>query len=385
MVAIVDRDFLYELERTSLAPYAARSGATRGRRHQEKSHPYRTEFQRDRERIIHSRAFRRLEYKTQVFINHEGDHYRTRLTHTIEVSQIARSIARALRLNEDLAESIALAHDLGHTPFGHAGERQLNELLKDHGGFEHNRQSLRVVDELEKRYADFSGLNLTWETREGIIKHSSEHDHPEAGDFSPGSQPSLEAQIIDLADEIAYNNHDLDDGLSSGILAPGDVKKLALWSMGEERYNREAKGDVKIRRQGIIRSIIDLLVSDLIGNTARRLKEFSITTYDGVLQAGEKMVSFSADTTAANDELKRFLMDNLYQHYRVARMTMKAENVIRDLFTIYTQHPNTLPEDYQKKFSKDGVVLTATDYIAGMTDRFALEEHQKLTDPMIRV
>ena len=385
MISIVDRDFLYELERTSLAPYAARSGATRGRRHPEPPHPYRTEFQRDRERIIHSRAFRRLEYKTQVFINHEGDHYRTRLTHTIEVSQISRSIARALRLNEDLAESIALAHDLGLTPFGHAGERQLNDLLKDHGGFEHNRQSLRVVDELEKRYPDYNGLNLTWETREGIIKHSSEHDHPEAGDFSPGSRPSLEAQIIDLADEIAYNNHDLDDGLSSGLLAPGDVKKLALWSLGEERYNREPKGDVKIRRQGIIRSIIDLLVSDLIGNTARRLEEFSITAYEGVLAAGEKMVAFSPEIIDANNELKRFLMTNLYQHYRVARMTMKAEMVIRDLFTIYTQHPDTLPEDYQKKFSRDGVVLTATDYIAGMTDRFALEEHQKLTDPMIRV
>jgi dGTPase len=381
----VDRNFLHELERTSLAPYAARSGASRGRRHPETPHPYRTEFQRDRERIIHSRAFRRLEYKTQVFINHEGDHYRTRLTHTIEVSQIARSIARALRLNEDLAESISLAHDLGHTPFGHAGERQLNELLKDHGGFEHNRQSLRVVDELEKRYPDFNGLNLTWETREGIIKHSSAHDHPEAGDFSPGSQPSLEAQIIDLADEIAYNNHDLDDGISSGILSPGDVKKLSIWTMGEERYNREAKGDVKIRRQGIIRSIIDLLVSDLIDSTAGRIESHGITTYDSVLCAGEKTVAFSDSAIAANEELKSFLMKNLYQHYRVARMTMKAENVIRDLFTIYTQHPDTLPEDYQKKFSKDGVVLTATDYIAGMTDRFALEEHQKLTDPMIRV
>lgn len=381
----VDRNFLQELEKKTLAPYAALSAASRGRRFKEKPHSYRTEFQRDRERIIHSRAFRRLEYKTQVFINHEGDHYRTRLTHTIEVAQIARGIARALRLNEDLAESIALAHDLGHTPFGHAGERELDQLLKDHGGFEHNRQSLRVVDELEKRYPDFNGINLTWETREGIIKHSSAHDHPEASEFSPGTQPSLEAQTIDLADEIAYNNHDLDDGLSSGILAPGDVKKLAIWSMGETRYNREAKGDLKIRRQGIIRSIIDLLVSDLIENTLRRIEKFSIKSLTDVGRAPEKIVTFSSDIEAATGELKDFLMENLYQHYRVARMTIKAAMVIRDLFQIYTGHPDTLPEDYQKKYPKDGVVLTATDYIAGMTDRFALEEHQKLTDPMIRV
>lgn len=381
----VDRNFLQDLEKKTLAPYAALSANSKGRRFREKPHPYRTEYQRDRERIIHSRAFRRLEYKTQVFINHEGDHYRTRLTHTIEVAQIARSIARALRLNEDLAESISLAHDLGHTPFGHAGERELNLLLKDHGGFEHNRQSLRVVDELEKRYSDFNGINLTWETREGIIKHSSAHDHPESKDFSPETQPTLEAQIIDLADEIAYNNHDLDDGLSSGILAPGDVKKLAIWTMGEKRYNREPKGDPKTRRQGIIRSIIDLLVSDLIDNTLQRIDEFSIKKFTDVGRAQEKIVSFSEGLGTATAELKAFLMDNLYQHYRVARMTIKASMVIRDLFQIYTLHPDTLPEDYQKRYAKDGVVLTATDYIAGMTDRFALEEHQKLTDPMIRV
>jgi len=381
----VDRNFLQDLEKKTLAPYAALSSASRGRIFKEKPHPYRTEFQRDRERIIHSRAFRRLEYKTQVFINHEGDHYRTRLTHTIEVAQIARSIARALRLNEDLAEGIALAHDLGHTPFGHAGERELNALLADHGGFEHNRQSLRVVDELEKRYPDFNGLNLTWETREGIIKHSSTHDHPDCKDFSPGTQPSLEAQIIDLADEIAYNNHDLDDGLSSGILSAGDVKKLALWALGEERYNREPRGDLKVRRQGIIRSIIDLLVSDLIDNTLHRIGQFSIKNFNNVIQAETKTVAFSRKIESANLELKNFLMDNLYQHYRVARMTIKAEMVIRDLFQIYTNHPDTLPEDYQKKYPRDGVVITARDYIAGMTDRFALEEHQKLTDPMIRV
>jgi dGTPase len=380
-----DREYLQEIEKKSLAPYAALSGSSRGRKYNEKPHPYRTDFQRDRERIIHSRAFRRLEYKTQVFINHEGDHYRTRLTHTVEVSQISRTIARALRLNEDLTESIALAHDLGHTPFGHAGERELNELLKDHGGFEHNRQSLRIVDELEKRYPDFNGLNLTWETREGIIKHTTEHDHPDSKEFSPDTRPSLEAQIIDLADEIAYNNHDLDDGLSSGILALSEVKRLALWSMGEKRYGREGKGDTKIRSMGVNRAIIDLLVTDLIDNTATRIKRFSIRKYDDVRVAAEKIVAFSGEIRTANDELKKFLMDNLYQHYRVARMTIKAGMVIRDLFRIYTEHPDTLPHEYQKKFTKDGVILTATDYIAGMTDRFALEEHRKLTDPMIRV
>ncbi len=381
----VDREYLHEIERKSLAPYAALSGNSRGRKYRESPHPYRTDFQRDRERIIHSRAFRRLEYKTQVFINHEGDHYRTRLTHTVEVAQISRSIARALRLNEDLTESIALAHDLGHTPFGHAGERELNELLRDHGGFEHNRQSLRIVDELEKRYPDFNGLNLTWETREGIIKHTTEHDHPDNKEFSPNTRPSLEAQIIDLADEIAYNNHDLDDGLSSGILGIGEVKRLSLWSMGEKRYGREGKGDTKIRNMGVIRAIIDLLVSDLIENTVTRLKQYSIKKYDDVGTAPEKIVSFSRDIRAANDELKNFLMDNLYQHFRVARMTIKAGIVIRELFRIYTEHPDTLPNEYQKKSTKDGIILTATDYIAGMTDRFALEEHKKLTDPMIRV
>ena len=381
----VDREYLQEIEKKSLAPYAALSASSRGRKYSEKPHPYRTEYQRDRERIIHSRAFRRLEYKTQVFINHEGDHYRTRLTHTVEVSQISRSIARALRLNEDLAESIALAHDLGHTPFGHAGERELNELLKNHGGFEHNRQSLRIVDELEKRYPDFNGINLTWETREGIIKHTTEHDHPDTGDFSPDTQPSMEAQIIDLADEIAYNNHDLDDGLTSGILTVSDVKRLSLWSLGEKRYNRESKGDMKIRNMGVIRSIIDLLVSDLIENTVAMIERNSIKKYGDVLGASEKLVAFSGEIESANSELKKFLMDNLYQHYRVARMTIKAEKVIRDLFQIYTEHPDTLPHDHQKRFSKDGIILTATDYIAGMTDRFALEEHEKLTDPMIRV
>ncbi|MBN1532928.1 MAG: deoxyguanosinetriphosphate triphosphohydrolase [Spirochaetes bacterium] len=381
----VDRRYLAESEDKRLAPYAARSAASRGRKYQEAPHPYRTEYQRDRERIIHSRAFRRLEYKTQVFINHEGDHYRTRLTHTIEVAQIARSIARALRLNEDLAESVALAHDLGHTPFGHAGEAELNTLLRDHGGFEHNRQSLRIVEELEKRYSRFNGLNLTWETREGIIKHSTSYDTPEAGLYSPELQPSLEAQIIDYADEIAYNNHDLDDGLSSGLLQMEEVEALGIWIMAGKHSGIEECGDRKMMVNEMIRRIINLLVSDFIDYTSTRIRERGVKNYGDVTGAGEKLTGFSAPVRGMNDELKAFLRAKLYNHYRVARMTIKAQRVVRELFAIYTTHPDTLPDSYQERIPRDGVQLTATDYIAGMTDRYALEEHLKLTDPMIRV
>ena len=368
-----------------LAPYAATTANSRGREHLEERHPYRAEFQRDRERIIHSRAFRRLEYKTQVFINHEGDHYRTRLTHTIEVAQIARTIARALDLNEDLAESIALAHDLGHTPFGHAGERELNDLMKDHGGFEHNLQSLRIVEILEKRYSGFDGLNLTWETREGIIKHSSDYDHPKFSEYAPEEQPALEAQIIDYADEIAYNNHDLDDGLSSGLLDIREVEKLTIWRIARERYRSRLPGDSRQLINELIRSIINLLVSDLIDHTGAGIREAGIGDYTGVRMCAKRLAGFSPEISEASRELKQFLRKNLYQHYRVARMTVKAQRVIRELFEIYTAHPDTLPEGYQERMKKDGIILTAADYIAGMTDRYALEEHKKLTDPMIKV
>jgi dGTPase len=381
----INRTYLNDFEEHWLAPYAAKSKHSKGRAHAEEPHPYRTEFQRDRERIIHSRAFRRLEYKTQVFVNHEGDHYRTRLTHTIEVAQIARSIARALRLNEDLAESIALAHDLGHTPFGHSGERELNSLLEGFGGFEHNRQSLRVVERLEERYSDFPGLNLTWETREGIIKHSTHHDHPEASNFSPGDQPSIEAQIIDFADEIAYNNHDLDDGISSGLLNIADIDKLVLWQKAKRAIGGKITNDIKSMVSGIIRAIINLLATDLIETTANNIRRLSIHTCDDVRKSSEKTVGFSNDISAASLELKNFLMENLYQHYRVVRMTIKAQKVIRDLFTIYHNKPQALPESSFIKINKNGMEIAIADYIAGMTDRYALEEHQKLTDPMIRV
>ena len=380
-----DIKFLNSLEETNLAPYAAISSKTKGREHVEAKHAYRTEFQRDRERIIHSRAFRRLEYKTQVFINHEGDHYRTRLTHTIEVAQIARAISRALRLNEDLAESIALAHDLGHTPFGHVGEKELNRLLEEHGGFEHNRQSLRVVERLEKRYSDFDGLNLTWETREGIIKHSGPYDRPETSDFLPNEKPSLEAQIIDLADEIAYNNHDLDDGISSGLLDYDGITKLRIWELAKEQYGRALPKSKKIESRELIRTIINLLVTDLINSTIKNINDNKINSFADVKNAGAKLASFSQNIEAANNELKKFLRENMYQHYRVIRMSLKSQKIINELFHIYTEHPETLPDSYKEDIEREGLLRTVTDFIAGMTDRFALEEYRKLTDPFMLV
>ena len=380
-----DRTFMQNLEEASLASYAAHSSRTRGREHKEDTHAYRTEYQRDRERIIHSRAFRRLEYKTQVFINHEGDHYRTRLTHTIEVAQIARAVSRALRLNEDLAESIALAHDLGHTPFGHVGEKELDRLLKDHGGFEHNRQSLRVVEFLEKRYSSFDGLNLTWETREGIIKHSGTYDRPETSGFHPEEQPSLEAQIIDIADEIAYNNHDLDDGISSGLLDYEGVVKLEIWERAKELYGKPLPYSRKSAAREIIRTIINLLVTDLIDSTVKKINDNNISSYEDVKIAPEKLAGFSCDIGKANNDLKKFLRKNMYQHYRVTRMSLKSQKVVNELFHIYTEHPDTLPERYNEQIENLGIIRTVTDFIAGMTDRFALEEYRKLTDPFIRV
>ncbi len=380
-----DRKFLHDREEANLANYAARSSRTRGREHQEAGHAYRTDYQRDRERIIHSRAFRRLEYKTQVFINHEGDHYRTRLTHTIEVAQIARAVSRALRLNEDLAESIALAHDLGHTPFGHVGEKELDGLLKNHGGFEHNRQSLRVVEVLEKRYSDFNGLNLTWETREGIIKHSGTYDRPETTDFNPEEQPSLEGQIIDFADEIAYNNHDLDDGIASGLLDYDGVIRLEIWDLARELYGRPLPDTSKSAAREIIRTLINLLVTDLINYTSKNINDNNINSYEDVKNSAVKLAGFSPTIVRANNELKVFLRKNMYQHYRVIRMSLKSQRVIRELFHIYTEHPETLPENYKEDIDKNGLIRTVTDFIAGMTDRYALEEYRKLTDPFIKV
>jgi dGTPase len=371
-----------------LAPYAVRSADSRGRRRAEDEHAFRLPFQRDRDRIIHSTAFRRLEYKTQVFVNHEGDYYRTRLTHTMEAAQITRTIARALGLNADLAEAVALAHDLGHTPFGHAGERVLNDLMRPHGGFEHNAQSLRIVDELEERYPDFPGLNLTWEVREGIVKHSPPFDKPLAADFAPGEAPSLEAQIVDHSDEIAYNSHDIDDGLKSGLISFEQLDGVALWreSYGEVR-RRHPRAPQRIWRYQAIRGIIDLLVTDLLEHVRAGLSAHSIETPAGLRALRRPLAGFSPAVDAKRLELKAFLMDNLYRHYRVVRMAVKAKKVMSDLFEAYMAEPTQLPPHILARHHERGetIARVVADYIAGMTDRFALEEYRKLFDPFEKV
>ncbi|MEK6531509.1 MAG: deoxyguanosinetriphosphate triphosphohydrolase [Deltaproteobacteria bacterium] len=378
-----------ELEAQRLAPYAALSVNTRGRRHREEEHPFRTAFQRDRDRIIHSNAFRRLEYKTQVFVYHEGDHYRTRLTHTIEVAQISRTIARALSVNEDLAEAIALAHDLGHPPFGHSGETVLDKLMKDHGGFEHNAQSLRIVEVLEKRYPGFDGLNLTWEVREGIAKHNSEHDRPGANDeYELGKCACLEAQIVDVADEIAYNNHDIDDGLSSEMLKPDSLSVVSLW---QENF-RQVKdsfpdADFKVMKYQTIIKIINAQATDLVESVFAQIKANGIKSVEAIRAEKEPVARFSPEMDRKNKELKRFLKQNLYSHHRVTRMADKAERIISELFKAYAREPKLLPPNIHTVIAsarrdKHRVIC---DYIAGMTDRFALDEYKKLFDPFERV
>ncbi len=365
-----------------LAPYAVRSSLSRGRRYEEAEHPFRSVFQRDRDRIIHSHAFRRLEYKTQVFVYHEGDHYRTRLTHTLEVSQISRTIARALGLNEDLAEAIALAHDLGHPPFGHVGEQTLDGLLKGKGGFEHNAHSLKVVEVLEKRYPDFDGLNLSFEVREGIIKHSSEHDRPGAVEEYGADMPSLEAQIVDLADEIAYNNHDIDDGLSSEMIEPEQLLEVELWRENFDKIAAELKGcDFKIHKYQTIRQLINLQATDLIENISRTIKEEGITSVEDLRARSGVLACFSPEMQQKNVKLKVFLMDNLYNHYRVLRMASKARKIITELFTLYLDDLRLMPPHFAVQADRVGKERLVCDYIAGMTDRFALDEYKRLLDP----
>lgn len=362
-----------------LAPYAAQDAQTRGRRHAESRPPMRSDFQRDRDRIIHSTAFRRLEYKTQVFVNHEGDLFRTRLTHSIEVAQIARGICRTLRLNEDLAEAIALAHDLGHTPFGHAGQDALHACMRDHGGFEHNLQSLRIVDHLEERYGAFDGLNLCFETREGIVKHCSLDNARRLGDvgerFLTGGQPSLEAQICNLADEIAYNNHDVDDGLRSGLITLDQLRDIGLFA----RHVAAAEAEFpKLGGRRLIhetvRRMINTLVCDLVATARAAIAAAAPASIDDVRRY-PPLVAFSEGLTAENRELKRFLRDNLYRHYQVLRMTNKARRIIADLFGAFMDDPRLLPPQYQRT---DDQPRAVADYIAGMTDRYAMKEHRRL-------
>ena len=367
--------------RVELAVYAAHSAQTRGRQYAEPSAAPRSEFQRDRDRIVHSSAFRRLEYKTQVFVNHEGDLFRTRLTHSLEVAQIGRTIARILNLNEDLVEAIALAHDLGHTPFGHAGQDALNACMKAHGGFEHNLQSLRVVDKLEERYAEFDGLNLCFETREGILKHCALHNARQLGDvgerFILKQQPSLEAQVANLADEIAYNNHDVDDGLRSGLITLDQLQKIGLFARhlhAAQAHYPQLNGRRLINET--VRRMINTLVLDLVHTSQAAVLAAGVDSI-GAVRAAPMLIGFSPALEAENRELKQFLRQHLYRHYRVARMSTKAATVITDLFGAFLTDPGLLPTEHQLKAQHDTPRAIA-DYIAGMTDRYAMREYRRL-------
>ena len=376
------------MERPDLAAYAARSADSRGRKHREDFRDERPAFERDRDRIIHCAAFRRLEYKTQVFVNHEGDYYRTRLTHSLEVAQIGKGIARRLGLNEELTEALALAHDLGHTPFGHTGEEVLNRLMEGHGGFEHNLQSFRVVDELEERYPGFNGLNLSWEVREGIIKHSSPYDRPKdiIADFNPGVVPTLEAQLINFADEIAYNNHDIDDGLKSGYITLEQLRSVELWQQVFEQVEERHPGIDPVRkRYQTISALIGLCITDLTEATRANLLSHDIRTSGDLQRLNRQIVTFSQELAQKNGALKRFLMENLYRHYKVERMRIKAERSLTQLFTTYVKTPTLLPRKYLRKIETQGRERVICDYIAGMTDRFAFDEVKRLFEPYERV
>jgi len=381
---------------TGLAPYAQRDDASRGRRFPEPPPRHRTEYQRDRDRIVHSTAFRRLVYKTQVFVNHEGDLYRTRLTHSLEVAQIARSIARALGLNEPLTEAICLAHDLGHTPFGHAGQDALNECMRELGGFEHNLQSLRVVDELEERYAEFPGLNLTFETREGVLKHCSAANARKLGDlglrFLERTQPSLEAQLANMSDEIAYNNHDVDDGLRSGLITIEQLRGLAIFRRQYDAVTQRYSG-LSTRRliHEVVRRMIDFVVSDLIDSTTMALVDAEPASVDDVRGRPDSLLRFSDQVREEHLQLKRYLREHLYKHFRVLRMTTKARRVVRELFEAMLADVDLMPDEHQHAARRmeaesgpSGRARAVADYIAGMTDRFAILEHQRLFDPAER-
>ncbi len=384
---MLKRQEIEELEFEILAPYAMKARDSRGRVHEEEEHPYRSCYQRDRDRIIHSTAFRRLEYKTQVFVNHEGDYYRTRLTHTLEVTQIATSIARALKLNADLVEAIALAHDIGHPPFGHSGEDELQELMKGHGGFDHNLQSLRVVDILEERYPSFKGLNLTWEVREGINKHTTPFDSPNRLiQLEPEKSSTLEAQVVDLADEIAYDNHDLDDGITSGLIREEELREIPLWRQMHERISNlhsNLKGE--IRKYQIVRALINAEVTDLITESEERIRRFNIVMPEDARRSLKRIIAFSPKLIGEREPLKKFLFENLYMHHKVIRMADKSRRFIRELFNIYLSRPEQLPTTSRHRLNFEEPRRVICDYIAGMTDRYALDEYVKLFYPYERM
>ncbi len=373
------RERIEQYEKKILAPYACFSAESRGRQYEQKKHPIRTVFQRDRDRVIHSAAFRRMEYKTQVFVNHEGDHYRTRLTHTIEVAQIGRTIARALGLNEDLAEAIALVHDLGHTPFGHSGEDVLDELLAEFGGFNHNRQSLRVVDYLERRYPNYPGLNLTYEVREGIAKHETTEKPicPEL--FPPNEKPTLEASLVDIADAIAYNSHDVDDGLSSGILKWEALDDVPVWAETLEQSKRlYPELDDDHRRYSMVRLLVDGQATDLIDNTMNEIARENISSLRDVRASKKVLISFSTEFKEKMETLKKFLSDQLYHHPHLLEMSQQAEEIIKTLFDRYKNNLQKLHGKYKLRLDKEPPEIIIADFIAGMTDRYAYRMYDEL-------
>ncbi len=376
-------EMLEEVEDKILAPYGVHSKNSKGRLFPDNEPGYRTKFQRDRDRIIHTSAFRRLEYKTQVFINYEGDHYRTRLTHTLEVAQIGRTLARALGANEDLVEAICLAHDLGHSPFGHSGETTLNRLLTEAGGFDHNKQSFRIVTKLEKRYPDFPGLNLSWEVLEGMVKHESEYDISDAKDFDPDLRGNIEAQIANVADELAYTAHDLDDGLRSGLITPEMLSGIELWEILSENAAYRGGPLDDLTRHIMIRRLIGMEINDVLNSAENLIRDNTIRSVEQVQKMPYNLVVFSEDMTRRNRKLKDFLYSNLYRHYRVQRMSVKADRLLTQLFQLYMTQPAILPVQVQEKFGESSQERAICDFIAGMTDRYAIDEYNKLFDPTI--
>jgi len=382
-MTIYNLEMLESMEDKILAPYGIHSKDSKGRLFADHEPDYRTKFQRDRDRIIHTSAFRRLEYKTQVFINYEGDHYRTRLTHTLEVAQIGRTIARALGASEDLVEAICLAHDLGHSPFGHSGETTLNRLLMDAGGFDHNKQSFRIVTKLEKRYSDFPGLNLSWEVLEGIVKHESEYDIADAKDFDPDLRGHVEAQIANVADELAYTAHDLDDGLRSGLIYPEMLSGIELWEILSEESNYRTGLLDDLTRHTMIRKLIGMEINDVLETANKTLLENNVRSVEQVQKLPFNVVVFSEDMIRRNRKLKDFLYSNLYRNYRVQRMAVKADRILSELFALYLDEPAILPKHVLLNVDDKEIKRVICDYIAGMTDRYAIDEYKKLFDPTI--
>lgn len=380
----VTRQQLEKNEIETLAAYALLSGKSRGRIYPDSEPEYRTAFQRDRDRIIHSAAFRRLEYKTQVFVNDEGDYYRTRLTHTLEVAQIGRTLARALAVNEDLVEAICLAHDLGHPPFGHAGEKVLDSLTESHGGFNHNHQSYRIVTKLERRYPDWPGLNLTHETLEGIAKHETEYDLTNVTGYDPTLRGSIEAQIANVSDELAYNAHDLDDGIQAGLLMPEDLKSLEIWRYLCDRLKWSGGSLDELTRHHFIRELVGLEVSDVLQATTRNLTELAPKSSRDVQSYDWPIVTHSEELKQMNAALKRFLYENMYFHFRMVRMAKRAERFIHEIFQSYLEDPRQLPREYQHELESGEPYRVIADYVASMTDRSATLEYRRLFDPVMR-